>query len=178
MKNVKKSIALLVLFGIAGRVGAAEPSAKPVPPDAVAKEPAAITRTTVLPCPQAKPAFDHTKIDRTLKEPKYVSEKPAYRFFAFGPEGKSVMAMVLDESQGTGKGYDVLYIDLNLDRDITAAALRGRARAPAAGGALWRERHATGIAAIEQILAAQRGAPADFAAVAVALGAASRLAAV
>ena len=121
MKNVKKSIALLVLFGIAGRVGAAEPSAKPVPPDAVAKEPAAITRTTVLPCPQAKPAFDHTKIDRTLKEPKYVSEKPAYRFFAFGPEGKSVMAMVLDESQGTGKGYDVLYIDLNLDRDITAA---------------------------------------------------------
>jgi glutamate dehydrogenase len=65
-----------------------------------------------------------------------------------------------------------------LHRDITAAALRGRARAPAAGGALWRERHATGIAAIEQILAAQRGAPADFAAVAVALGAASRLAAV
>ena len=113
------SVACLVI-GILGRADAAEPAAKPAP-DAVAKEVAAITRTTVIPCPTPKPVFDHTKIDRTLKEPKFVSEKPAYRFFAFGPEGKSVMAMVLDESQGTGKGYDVLYMDLNLDRDITAA---------------------------------------------------------
>ena len=113
------SVACLVI-GILGRADAAEPAAKPAP-DAVAKEVAAITRTTVIPCPTPKPVFDHTKIDRTLKEPKFVSEKPAYRFFAFGPEGKSIMAMVLDESQGTGKGYDVLYMDLNLDRDITAA---------------------------------------------------------
>jgi hypothetical protein len=109
---------------MAGRVGAAEPAAKPVTPDAVAKEPAAITRTTVIPCPTPKPAFDPVRIDRTLKEPKYVSEKPLYRFFAFGPEGKSVMAMVLDESQGTGKGYDVYYVDLNFDRDITGEGER------------------------------------------------------
>lgn len=117
--KTNKGLALLMVIGICGRAGVAEPSAKPMPPDAVPKEPAAITRTTVLPCPQAKPVFDHTRIDRTLKEPKYVSEKPIYRFFAFGPEGKSVMAMVLDESQGTGKGYDVYYLDLNFDRDIT-----------------------------------------------------------
>ena len=107
MKNVKKSIALLILIGIAGRAGAAEPAVKPVPPEAVAKEVAAIARTTMIPCPTPQPAFDPVRIDRTLKEPKYVSEKPLYRFFAFGPEGKSVMAMVLDELQGAGKGYDV-----------------------------------------------------------------------
>ena len=123
MKSVKACVALLILIGIAARVGAAEPAVKPVP-DAAAKEVAAITRTTVIPCPTPKPAFDPVRIDRTLKEPKYVSEKPLYRFFAFGPEGKSVMAMVLDESQGTGKGYDVYYLDLNFDRDITGEGER------------------------------------------------------
>ncbi|MFM8986176.1 MAG: hypothetical protein ACKONH_08990 [Planctomycetia bacterium] len=68
----------------------------------------AITRTTIVPSPTPTPAFDHAKIDRTLVEPTYVSQKPAYRFFAFGPEGKSLLAMVLDESQGTGQGYDVV----------------------------------------------------------------------
>lgn len=119
--KANKGLVLLVMSGMIGMVGAAEPAAKPMAPDAAPKEPTAITRTTVIPCPTPKPVFDHTKIDRTLKEPKFVSEKPAYRFFAFGPEGKSVMAMVLDESQGTGKGYDVVYMDLNLDRDITAS---------------------------------------------------------
>jgi hypothetical protein len=104
---------------MAGWVGAVESPARPIAPAAVIKEPAVITRTTVLPCPLLPPKFDHARIDRTLKEPKYVSEKPIYRFFAFGPEGKSVMAMVLDESQGTGRGYDVYYVDLNFDRDIT-----------------------------------------------------------
>jgi hypothetical protein len=40
------------------------------------------------------------------------------------------MAMVLDESQGTGKGYDVYYVDLNLDRDITAADERFPCKQP------------------------------------------------
>ena len=61
----------MMMFSMTG--GAAEPSAKPVPPDAAAKEPAPITRTTVIPCPTPKPVFDHTRIDRTLKEPTYVS---------------------------------------------------------------------------------------------------------
>jgi prepilin-type processing-associated H-X9-DG protein len=128
--KAKASLVLLVMWGMAVWANAAEPAAKPLPADAAVKEPAAITRTTVLPCPIPRPAFDHTKIDRTLKEPKYVSEKPAYRFFAFGPEGKCVMAMVLDESQGTGKGYDVYYLDLNFDRDVTGEAERFACKQP------------------------------------------------
>jgi hypothetical protein len=81
----------------------------------------AITRTTIVPSPTPTPAFDHSKIDRTLVEPAYVSQKPAYRFFAFGPEGKSLLSMALDESQGTGKGYDVVYVDLDLDGKLTSA---------------------------------------------------------
>ena len=130
--KAKASLVLLVMWGMAVCANAAEPAAKPLPADAAVKEPAAITRTTVLPCPIPRPAFDHTKIDRTLKEPKYVSEKPAYRFFAFGPEGKSVMAMVLDESQGTGKGYDVYYLDLNFDRDVTGSGERFACKQPVA----------------------------------------------
>ncbi len=81
----------------------------------------AITRTTIVPSPTPTPAFDHSKIDRTLVEPTYASQKPAYRFFAFGPEGKSLLAMALDESQGTGQGYDVVYVDLDLDGQLTGA---------------------------------------------------------
>jgi hypothetical protein len=72
-----------------------------------------------LPCPELKPTFDYTKIDRTLKEPKHGSTKPAYRFLAFGPEGKTIIALVADESKGTGSGFDTLYVDLNANHDIT-----------------------------------------------------------
>jgi len=74
---------------------------------------------TALTCPEPKPNFDPARIDRTLKEPRYVSDKPLYHFFAFGPEGKQVAALVIDESQGPGKGYDTLYFDFNANRDIT-----------------------------------------------------------
>jgi len=72
-----------------------------------------------MPCPDPRPTFDCAQIDRTLKEPKFGSAKPAYRFFAFGPEGKTIVSLVADESKGTGKGVDTLYIDLNADHDIT-----------------------------------------------------------
>jgi len=77
-----------------------------------------------MPCPDPLPAFDHTAIDRTLKEPKYGSAMPAYRFLAFGPEGRTIVALVADESQGTGKGYDTLYVDLNADHDLTGPSER------------------------------------------------------
>jgi len=76
-------------------------------------------QVTELPHPRPGPRFDHTKIDRMLEEPSYASAKPAYRFFAFGPEGKSIITMVADESKGTGTGFDVLYADLDADRDLT-----------------------------------------------------------
>jgi len=72
-----------------------------------------------VPCPEPKPSFDHARIDRTLKEPAYGSLKPAYRFLAFGPEGKTIIALVADESKGLGSGVDTLYIDLNANRDLT-----------------------------------------------------------
>ena len=72
-----------------------------------------------MPCPDPRPAFEPAKIDRSLKEPPYGSTTPAYRFFAFGPEGKTVVAMVADESGGTGTGVDTLYVDLDADRDLT-----------------------------------------------------------
>ena len=86
---------------------------------ALACSSAGAAQVVVIPYPRPKPKFDHTRIDRTLKEPKYVSGKPAYRFFALGPEGTSILAMVADESKGTGAGYDTLYADLNANRDLT-----------------------------------------------------------
>ena len=74
---------------------------------------------TEVSCPEPKPKFDPAQMDRTLKEPKYASQKPMYRFFAFGPEGNEVVALVIDESKGTGAGYDTLYIDFNANKDIT-----------------------------------------------------------
>ncbi len=132
MTQIKRrsTMACWVACGLAGLAGAEVTPRGTLTPDAAVKELAAITRTTVLPCPLPKPKFDPTRIDRTLKEPKYVSAKPIYRFFAFGPEGKSVMAMVLDESQGTGKGYDVYYLDLNFDRDITGEGERFACKKP------------------------------------------------
>jgi hypothetical protein len=89
--------------------------------------------TTLLPCPDPKPKFDHAKINRSLKEPKYGSDKPLYRFFAFGPQGKQIMAAVSDESKGTGKGYDTWYLDLNLNRDITEKSERFNLPSPMRG---------------------------------------------
>ncbi|KPK83470.1 MAG: hypothetical protein AMJ81_08185 [Phycisphaerae bacterium SM23_33] len=86
--------------------------------------PAAAGTFTELPHPDPKPRFDHTKIDRRLKQPQYASQRPLYRFLAFGPDGGSIVAMVIDESGGTGRGVDVLYVDLNADHDLTQPSER------------------------------------------------------
>lgn len=72
-----------------------------------------------IPCPEPTPNFKASEMDRTLKEPKYGSETPAYFFMALGPQGKQVVAFVADESKGQGKGVDTVYVDLNANRDIT-----------------------------------------------------------
>ncbi len=55
------------------------------------------------------------------KEPKYSSEKPLYAKVVVNEDGSKILSVVFDESQGTGKGYDVLYADVNFngkfDRD-------------------------------------------------------------
>jgi len=84
---------------------------------------------------EKKPANDWTRVDkpyqcldfswvpRTLaKVPDLKSDKPRYNLWVLGTGEemqKSVMAMIWDESQGPGKGYDVLYVDRNFNGDLT-----------------------------------------------------------
>jgi len=60
--------------------------------------------------PEAKPEVDHY--------PEFVSEKPLYGLINT-PESITQYYFALDETGGTGKGYDRLYCDLNLDLNLT-----------------------------------------------------------
>jgi hypothetical protein len=59
-----------------------------------------------------------------VKEPAYGSGRPAYFRIAFGKDGKQSMLGVIDEAKGTGKGYDVVYLDENLNGDLCDDAAR------------------------------------------------------
>lgn len=52
-------------------------------------------------------------------QPKYGSANPVYFSAKFGAEPDNEYALVLDESKGTGKGYDTLYVDANHNLDLT-----------------------------------------------------------
>ena len=52
---------------------------------------------------------------KLAKEPAYVSTNVRYCIFVLGDGRKSVMPLAWDESEGTGKGYDTLYADTNLN---------------------------------------------------------------
>jgi hypothetical protein len=62
---------------------------------------------TVLPCP-----------GKLVKEPSYSSDKPLYALVMLDEDATKVVTIVFDESQGTGKGYDTIYADLNLNGDL------------------------------------------------------------
>lgn len=53
------------------------------------------------------------------KERRYCSEHPLYFRVVFGKEGKKSMLGVIDESSGTGTGYNVAYMDENMNGDLT-----------------------------------------------------------
>jgi len=57
-------------------------------------------------------------------ERRYRSERPLYFRVVFGKEGKNPMLGVVDESGGTGAGYDVAYVDENMNGDLTDDAAR------------------------------------------------------
>jgi hypothetical protein len=67
--------------------------------------------------------IDYSWVPRALKKaPDLKSDKPHYTLMVIGTGEemkKSVMAMILDESEGPGKGYDVLYADRNFNGDLT-----------------------------------------------------------
>ena len=60
----------------------------------------------------------------SLKEPRYGSEHPLYFCVVFGKEGKNPMLGVVDESGGTDAGYDVAYVDENMNGDLTDDAAK------------------------------------------------------
>jgi hypothetical protein len=68
------------------------------------------------------PSLVHSGVDVKSplpKEPKYGSERPLYFRALLGKEGKASMLGVLDESGGTGTGYNIAYVDENMDNDLT-----------------------------------------------------------
>src|SRR5687767_11831004 len=56
---------------------------------------------------------------RTL--PAFKSEQVRFTWWTLGNNRAAPMLMAWDESAGTGKGYDTLYIDSNLNGDLTEA---------------------------------------------------------
>jgi hypothetical protein len=58
------------------------------------------------------------------KEPAYISKRPLYGVLVFGPEARTPIWMVLDRSQPAAELYDVLYVDLNANGDLTEPAER------------------------------------------------------
>ena len=59
-----------------------------------------------------------------LKEPRYGSKRPLYFCVVFGKEGKNPMLGVVDESGGTDAGYDVAYVDENMNGILTDDAAK------------------------------------------------------
>jgi hypothetical protein len=64
-------------------------------------------------------------IDRRIpKEPKYNATRPLYGLLAFGPAAQKPAWMVLDRSKPDSDRYDLLYVDLNANGDLTESAER------------------------------------------------------
>ena len=53
------------------------------------------------------------------KEPRCSSKQPLYFRIAFQQKDNAPMLGVIDESGGSGAGYDTVYLDENMDNDLT-----------------------------------------------------------
>lgn len=70
-------------------------------------------------------SFDLEKLKTEIvREPSYAAEKPLYGFVVVGKSADSRMWMVLDKSKADLKQYDVAYVDLNGNGDLTEPAER------------------------------------------------------
>ncbi len=61
--------------------------------------------------------------------PRCASKKPLYGTADLGSAGRTPL-MLLDESHGTGTGYDTVYVDANLNRDFTDEKPAPRSKTP------------------------------------------------
>ncbi len=57
--------------------------------------------------------------EKLSAEPKYQSRMPLYFVLKLGNDEDNAYTMVLDESEATGGGYDVLYVDRNNNGDLS-----------------------------------------------------------
>jgi hypothetical protein len=68
---------------------------------------------------------DLQHVDRGIrKEPAHVAERPLYGLLVFGPQAQQRIWMVLDRSKPEVERYDLLYVDLNANGDLTEPAER------------------------------------------------------
>jgi hypothetical protein len=59
-------------------------------------------------------------VDRRIaKEPTYLAARPLYGLLVLGPAAQNRIWMVLDRSQPEVERYDLLYVDLNANGDLT-----------------------------------------------------------
>jgi hypothetical protein len=59
-------------------------------------------------------------VDRRIaKEPTYLAARPLYGLLVFGPAVQNRIWMVLDRSMPGSERYDLLYVDLNANGDLT-----------------------------------------------------------
>jgi hypothetical protein len=66
------------------------------------------------------PPVDFAKIPRTIaKTPTFTSKKPLYALFLFGEKHDARVWAVLDQGRADKPDYDVLYLDLEGDGDLT-----------------------------------------------------------
>jgi hypothetical protein len=77
---------------------------------------------------EAEPAIEPPKVAdpgrELLKDRQYASKNPLYFRVVFGREGTTSTLGVLDESSGTGTGYNVAYVDENRNDDLTDDAAK------------------------------------------------------
>ncbi len=75
----------------------------------------AFRRMEAMPAP-----VDISWVSRSLKKtPTFKSQNPRFSIWVLGEGKQSAMVLAWDESEGTGKGYDTLYADKNLNGDLT-----------------------------------------------------------
>ena len=58
------------------------------------------------------------------KEPEYKSARPLYSAVELGDAKDRFITLVVDESKGSGSGYDTLYVDANNNGDLTDDPVR------------------------------------------------------
>jgi hypothetical protein len=59
-------------------------------------------------------------VDRQIqREPKYIGKRPLYGLLVFGPAAQKRVWIVLDRSKPETEHYDLLYVDLNANGDLT-----------------------------------------------------------